>query len=89
MNTVVTPADSAMAVAPARFLSLATATPKPGQTVPSPCVGVCRMSPTSGLCEGCWRNLDELRAWGGADDATKRAIWAQVEQRQRAAGLAP
>lgn len=89
MNTVVNPADSAIPVAAARFLSLATATPKPGQTVPSPCVGVCRMSTTSGLCEGCWRNLDELRAWGGADDATKRAIWVLVEQRQRDAGLKP
>jgi len=81
--------DTPVAEAPRRFISLANATPKPGQTVPSPCVGVCRMSPTSGLCEGCWRDLDELRAWGGSDDATKRAIWALVEQRQRDAGIAP
>ncbi len=71
------------------FLSLATARRQPGQAVPSPCVSVCRMSPASGWCEGCWRTLAEIRAWGGSSDAAKRAIWAQVEARQRGAGLAP
>jgi len=70
-----------------RFVALATAERKPGVTVPSPCVGVCRMSDGSGLCEGCWRNIDELRAWGNSDDATKLAIWAQVERRQEEAGI--
>lgn len=70
-----------------RFVSLATAQRKPGVTVPSPCVGVCRMSDSSGLCEGCWRDLEELRAWGKSDDAAKLAIWARVEQRQEAAGI--
>jgi len=46
-------------------------------------------SPTSGWCEGCWRSIDEIRAWSKSDDAGKLAIWAEVEARQRAAGLAP
>lgn len=71
------------------FLSLATARRQPGQAVPSPCVSVCRMSTVSGWCEGCWRTLAEIKAWGGSSDADKRAIWAQVEARQRAAGLTP
>ncbi len=75
---------------PARpFVALATAVCKPGQTVPSPCVNVCSMSPTSGWCEGCWRTIDEIRVWGKSDDAGKLAIWTEVEARQRAAGLAP
>lgn len=69
------------------FIALATTAPKPGQTVPSPCIGVCRMSASSGWCEGCCRTLEELRAWGKADDATKLAIWQLVEQRQDAAGV--
>ena len=74
---------------PARpFVALATAVCKPGPTGPSPCVNVCRMSPTSGWCEGCWRSIDEIRAWSKSDDAGKLAIWAEVEARQRAAGLA-
>jgi uncharacterized protein len=52
-------------------------------------VNVCRMSVGSGWCEGCWRSLDEIRAWGGSSDTAKRAIWALVEARQRAAGLQP
>jgi predicted Fe-S protein YdhL (DUF1289 family) len=47
------------------------------------------MSPSSGWCEGCWRSIDEIRAWSKSDDAGKLAIWVEVEARQRAAGLAP
>lgn len=51
-------------------------------TVPSPCVGVCRMLPASGLCEGCWRSIDEIVAWGRASDDERLRIWAQIEARQ-------
>ncbi len=71
------------------FISLATASPRPGQTVPSPCVGVCRLSEDSGLCLGCWRTRDELRAWKASDDEAKLAVWRLVEQRQIDAGLQP
>ena len=59
----------------------------PAGTVPSPCVGVCRMSPTTGLCEGCWRTLDEIASWSRADDAQRLRIWAEIEARQPAAPL--
>lgn len=49
--------------------------------VPSPCISVCRMSEVTGLCEGCWRTLDEIGQWGSADDPAKRMIWARIEQR--------
>lgn len=55
---------------------------KPEQTVPSPCVGVCKMDADKGWCSGCFRTLEELRGWGQAPDATKLAVWARVEQRQ-------
>ncbi len=71
------------------FIALATARPRPGQTVPSPCVGVCRLSEDTGLCQGCWRTRDELRAWKTSDDQSKLAVWRLVEQRQREAGLQP
>ncbi len=57
--------------------------------MPSPCVGVCRMSEDSGLCQGCWRTRDELRAWKASDDESKLAVWRLVEQRQLDAGLRP
>ncbi len=49
--------------------------------VPSPCVSVCEMSTSTGLCLGCFRNLDEIRVWGQADDAFKRRVWADIEVR--------
>ena len=51
------------------------------QPVPSPCVSVCRMDEARQYCVGCLRTLDELRAWGGSDDATKRVIWQRVKER--------
>ena len=49
--------------------------------VPSPCISVCRMSELTGLCEGCYRTLDEIAQWSSAGDQTKRTIWTQIEQR--------
>ena len=30
---------------------------------PSPCISVCQIDNTTGLCIGCKRNLDEIRDW--------------------------
>lgn len=46
--------------------------------VPSPCVSVCRMTPDRSHCEGCFRTIDEIRAWSRADDAERRATWARL-----------
>ncbi len=56
--------------------------------VPSPCINVCRMSEATGLCEGCFRTLDEIAAWSRFDDAEKRAVWRQLPQRRAAAAQA-
>ena len=51
------------------------------QTVPSPCMSVCQMDESSGLCEGCLRTISEIAQWGNADDALKRRIWLNIEAR--------
>lgn len=53
------------------------------QNVPSPCVSVCRMNTDSGLCEGCFRTLDEIRAWSKSDDADKLHMWGMLSERLR------
>jgi predicted Fe-S protein YdhL (DUF1289 family) len=53
------------------------------ENVPSPCVNVCRMDTGSGLCEGCFRTIDDIRDWSRTDDAGKKAIWAVVTERLR------
>ena len=46
--------------------------------VTSPCISVCRMTPDRSHCQGCFRTLDELRAWGKVGAAQRRDIWAQL-----------
>ena len=48
----------------------------------SPCVGVCRLD-DDGFCEGCLRTIDEIGAWAGLDEGTRRAIMADLELRRR------
>ena len=51
------------------------------ETVPSPCVSVCKMDVKGVFCTGCLRTLDELRAWSTLDNAGKRAVWQLIEGR--------
>lgn len=56
----------------------------PGDLVRSPCVSVCRMLESTGLCEGCHRTIEEIIEWGSADAEGKRAILARIGQRRDA-----
>ncbi|GAB3370597.1 DUF1289 domain-containing protein [Massilia agri] len=56
--------------------------PEEQTPVPSPCINVCRMVPETGLCQGCMRTIEEIVAWGKADDAYKRAVWAEIRRRE-------
>jgi len=49
---------------------------------PSPCIGVCRMHPQTGWCEGCWRTLDEIAQWSGAAEEDRRRIWVEIRRRR-------
>jgi uncharacterized protein len=51
-------------------------------TVPSPCVNVCRMGADTDLCEGCWRTIEEIAAWGRADDTQRLTILAEIQLRR-------
>ena len=49
--------------------------------VASPCVSICNINDDSGLCEGCFRTLDEIAVWGQMDNAAKREVWRRITQR--------
>ncbi|MDB5751116.1 MAG: YbaK/prolyl-tRNA synthetase associated protein [Ramlibacter sp.] len=69
---------------PAAELLLETARElRAGQPVPSPCISICRLDADSGLCEGCFRTLDEITAWSGMPDAQRRVLWLELERRAR------
>jgi len=55
-------------------------------SIKSPCTNICRMSPTSGFCEGCFRTIPEITEWSRADDLRRQAILAEVAIRKAAVG---
>lgn len=57
--------------------------------VPSPCLSVCRMDPASEWCEGCFRTLDEIAAWGRMGDEAKRHVWRTIGERIEKDALTP
>lgn len=70
--------------------------------IPSPCVSVCRMSvplaqrcgdlqaaDAQGICEGCFRSIDEIVAWGTLPDAQRLQVWQRLQHRAQAAGCQP
>jgi predicted Fe-S protein YdhL (DUF1289 family) len=49
-------------------------------TVPSPCVNICRLD-GRGLCVGCRRSLDEIAEWPRASEARRREILRELPLR--------
>ncbi|WP_425403424.1 DUF1289 domain-containing protein [Hwanghaeella sp.] len=54
--------------------------------IPSPCVGVCAVNPSSGQCVGCLRSIEEIGAWPRASNEERLAILERLKERRRAAG---
>ena len=50
-------------------------------SVLSPCISVCRIDQKAGLCEGCYRTLDEIAVWPELPDAQRRQIIREARQR--------
>lgn len=51
------------------------------ENLPSPCISVCRMDAASGLCEGCFRTLDEIAGWSTMADHGKCEVWTLIGRR--------
>jgi hypothetical protein len=49
--------------------------------VKSPCINVCRMHPTRGYCEGCFRTIDEIAGWSQFSPNEKRRVLAALRDR--------
>jgi predicted Fe-S protein YdhL (DUF1289 family) len=54
---------------------------------PSPCIGVCRIDPGSGLCLGCARTGAEIAIWRDAPADHVDRIWAALPARRAALGI--
>jgi uncharacterized protein len=52
--------------------------------IASPCISVCVMDAASGYCTGCLRTIDEIVAWGQADEAFKSQVLHAISARKLA-----
>lgn len=57
-----------------KALRRAIASARMQRPVGSPCIDVCRLNPSSGYCEGCLRNRDEIKAWKSMSDQDRLAL---------------
>lgn len=51
--------------------------------VKSPCVRVCTLD-AAGVCIGCLRSIDEIKAWGGMSPEARRTLVRELEGRRQA-----
>ncbi len=54
----------------------------------SPCTGVCRLDPVSGLCRGCYRTGGEIARWTSLTPGAKWDLLLMLEERRAAAKAA-
>lgn len=57
-------------------------------SVPSPCVGICKLDEALGWCLGCGRTDEEIAEWPSAAVARRQAIWDLLPARIKALGIA-
>ena len=54
------------------------------QEIESPCVQICVIHPETRLCAGCARSIDEIGRWSRMGDDERRAIMADLPNREAA-----
>lgn len=50
--------------------------------VKSPCIGVCSVDEDSGVCQGCYRTLDEIKGWWNMGQDEQKNLLVALEERQ-------
>jgi predicted Fe-S protein YdhL (DUF1289 family) len=56
---------------------------------PSPCISVCRIDDTTGVCVGCLRNIDEIRDWMIMLPGERQEVLKRIDARRQAASGKP
>ncbi len=54
------------------------------EAVPSPCNKVCTLDPSTGLCLGCRRTMDEIARWSGMTNEERRRALERIAVRREA-----
>lgn len=50
--------------------------------IKSPCISVCAMHEQTGFCQGCYRTIDEIKAWWDMGQEEQKSLLAELEERQ-------
>lgn len=50
--------------------------------IQSPCIGICNIDDLSGLCQGCYRTLDEIQGWWDFSHEQKLAVVNKASERE-------
>lgn len=50
--------------------------------IDSPCIGICTIDEANGLCQGCYRNIDEIKTWFEMSQLEKKSLLIVLEERQ-------
>ena len=50
--------------------------------IETPCIDVCVIDPSSRLCAGCLRSIDEITGWRTMSPEARRAVMDQLEARR-------
>uniref|UniRef100_UPI003BAA7043 DUF1289 domain-containing protein n=1 Tax=Stappia sp. TaxID=1870903 RepID=UPI003BAA7043 len=50
-------------------------------TIETPCIKVCRIDQSRGICTGCLRTLEEIAGWGSYTPAQRREIMNTLPSR--------
>jgi predicted Fe-S protein YdhL (DUF1289 family) len=51
----------------------------------SPCVDICKIGKSTGLCKGCLRTKAEIKDWKSFSKLERRAVLQAIEERKLAA----
>lgn len=49
--------------------------------ITTPCIKVCAVDGSTGLCLGCGRTLSEIGGWGGLSEAARQNIMTELSAR--------
>ncbi len=57
--------------------------------VKSSCIGICILDPVAGYWTGCFRTGDEIGAWMGKSDGSKKRVLETVRKRRLSTSSEP
>ncbi|WP_183898925.1 DUF1289 domain-containing protein [Rhizobium metallidurans] len=52
----------------------------------SPCVNICSIASSSGLCAGCGRTIEEIAGWAAFSDEERHAVMRLLPARMKTIG---